>query len=174
MDQSSLNPYAPPSADVAQPIAATSTNELIPLWIWLAIAVVTSFFATPADPISMLIALAFGLVCFCVGAVLGSSLHVVFRLLPLVLWIAPASWLAFSFGGPYFAIGAAVYGLSSVGIGVWTYRRIQHGRLRIISCFCIGYVLGSFVGALGTAAGAVIAVILARRSLRMLDAPGDG
>ena len=173
MNQPSANPYAPPSVDVSQTTATTSTGELRPLWIWLGIAAVTSFFGTPADPISMLIALAFGLVCFCVGAILGSSLNLILRTLPLFLWIAPASWLALSFGGSYFAVGAAVYGLASIGIGVWACRRIQRGRLRIFSCFFAGYVLGSFVGAIGTVAGAVIAANLARRSLRMPDAPGD-
>jgi len=167
MDQQSENPYASPASDVSQRRVVSSNGELLPLWIWLAIAVIMSTCATPADPASMFIALAYGLVCLCVGAVLGSSLHLAPRALPLILWIVPAAWLALSFGNHYFAIGAAIYGAVSIWIGACACWRIQYGRLRILTCFCAGYVLGSVLGILGTVGGAVLAALLARRSLRI-------
>jgi hypothetical protein len=123
----------------------------------------------------MLIALAYGLVCFGVGSILGSSLHVLLRVLPLVLWVVPAIWFP-PFGGeryyPFYSALSAFYALVSIGIGAWACRSIQHGRLRILSSFCGGYVLGSIVGILGTVVGAVVATIVAKRCLRMPDVSG--
>lgn len=166
MDEPSANPYAPPTADTSQPVTASSTR-LHPLWIWLAIAAATSFFGTPADPISMLIALAFGLGCFCTGAMLGSSMPMVLRVFPFIAWSVPAVWLAGSLGHPYFIAGAVFYAAASVGIGYWTCGTIRVGRVRILVSFCAGYVLGSIFGILGTVGGAVLATMLAQRSMRV-------
>lgn len=166
MNEPSANPYASPTADTSIPSSHPSTR-LHPLWIWLGIAVVTSFFGTPADPISTLIALAYGLGCFCFGAILGSSIPAVLRVLPLIVWAVPAACLAMFFGHPYFIAGAIVYAAVSVAIGFWTCRSIHAGRLRLLASFCAGYVVGTTVGILGTIGGAVVATMLARRSLRM-------
>lgn len=97
------------------------------------------------------------------------------RVLPLILWVVPAVWLAILFHNAYFIVGAVFYGLISIGIGAWACRTIQHGRLRILASFCAGYLLGSMVcGVFGTVAGAVLATIVARRSLRMPDMSGGG
>ena len=169
MTQPTANPYAPPNADLLASATRIRDRQLLPLWIWLAIAVLTSFLGTPADPISLLIALAYGLVSFCVGAMLGSSLNMIVRVLPVIFWAIPAIFLAISSGGFYFFVGAVCCGLASIMIGFWSCRRIQRGRLRILAWFCAGYILGSIVGALGTVAGAVLGAILAKRSLPRPD-----
>jgi MFS family permease len=174
MDQTSANPYVSPHADKIDPDTVQSTNRLLPLWIWLAFAAVTSFFGTPADPISMLAALAYGLISFVVGAVLGSSLPVFLRVLPALLWAGLGLWLALSVSEPVYVAGHILYASVSIVIGAWTSRFIQRGRVRILAFFCTGYVLGSIVGIVGTVAGAVVATILAIRSLQQRDLGGDG
>ena len=70
----------------------------------------------------MLIALAYGLISFVVGAMLGSSLKMTVRILPVTVWIVPTVFLAFSSGGAYFVVGTLCYGLASTAIGFWACR----------------------------------------------------
>jgi hypothetical protein len=109
--------------------------------------------------------LAYGLISFSVGAILGSSLNTIARVIPAILWIIPAIPLALLNAGPYFIIGSFCYLVVSIAIGFWASRRIGNGRLRIILYFVVGYVLGSVVGPIGTIAGAVLGAVLAKRSL---------
>jgi MFS family permease len=166
MNDPSTNPYGlPPAAVVDDEAVPPDIHPLIPLWGWLAIAVATSFFGTPADPVSMLIALAYGLISFCVGAALASSLHIVVRVLPLIV-CATTFCLAIATDGPYRGVVAACYAAVSIGMGFWAYRGINNGRKRILSCFGAGYVVGSLLGPFGTIAGAVLGTLLAKGSLR--------
>ena len=80
MDEASANPYSSPAAEVSIPPRVTTFGELVPLWTWLTVAVLTAVFGTPADPICMLWALAYGLLSFCVGAVVGSRWHILLRI----------------------------------------------------------------------------------------------
>jgi MFS family permease len=194
--QQITNLYAPPPGEnLSHPTSAPS-RELHPLWIWLAIMVLTTFLGTPADPISKPLALAYGLLCFWVGYILGSRTRLILRLLPLVLCIAAAAWLT-SLTVHYHIAISACYGLMSIGIGMWANRRIQRGQLRIVACFSAGYAIGSLVGPLGTvlgaavgasdtlwwvlrqcplgtALGAVAGAVLARRSLSRPRLPDGG
>ena len=173
MDQPSANPYASPTADALQPKSGR-TPDVRPLWIWLAIAAGLSFFCTPADPFSTLLALAYGLGFFCVGSIFASSLHIVLRALPLIVWVVPAGWLALTFGHPYFILGAVFYALISIVMGYWAHRSIQIGRMHILTSFYVGYVLGSIFGVFGTVVVAALATIIARRSLRIPDVSSGG
>jgi hypothetical protein len=168
MTHQSTNPYAPPLADNATNDASRRYIELLPLWTWLFVVVLTSILGTPADPISMLIPLIFGLISFWVGAILGSKVHLIVRLLPLIPWIAVAAWFARG-GFDLFTIIVQCLGVISIVMGAWSSRRIRRGRFRIIGSFSVGYVLGTIAGPLGTAVGAVTATVLARRSVH---APG--
>lgn len=169
MNQPSANPYAPPSADASASAESSRDRQLIPLWIWLGVAVAISVLGTPADPISMLLALAYGLISFWVGAILSSPLNVIVRVIPGIIWIIPAIALAVMNVASYFMVVGLCYLVVSIVMGFWAWRRIRNRRLRIALCFSAGYVLGSVVGPLGTVAGAVIGAILAKRSLPKPD-----
>ncbi len=159
----SMNPY---EACVHVATRPATTSQLLPLWLWLGIAVGVSFFCTPADPVTVLLALAFGMICFGLGCVVGSHGHPVLRLFPLVLWGAVVVWLVLSDWGTYFVSVAVLYSLVSMVAAAWAFRSIEHGRIRILTSFCGGYVIGSFVGVLGTVAGAILGAFLAERSVR--------
>lgn len=160
---SSMNPYES-TAHVPPPLG--TIGGLLPLWTWLAVAAGVSFFCTPADPLSMLIALALGLLFFSLGCVVGSNWRPVLRLLPVVIWGVIVVWLSLSTNGWYFATGVAAYSLVSIVAGAWACRSIQHGRVRVLVSFCGGDVVGSFAGIVGTVAGAIIGVLLAKHSVK--------
>ena len=166
---SSVNPYASPKAEFGTAVVSTRGHRLFPLWIWLGIAVVASWLGTPADPQSMFIALAYGLVSFCAGAILGSSLNIIVRVVPVIIVVVPVIYFVLPDGG-YYAVVALCYVLACIPLGFWACRIIGSGRLRIISCFCAGYVLGTIaVPLLGTVVGAALGAILAKRSLPRAD-----
>jgi hypothetical protein len=146
-------------------------NRLAPLWSWLAVAIIASFFGTPADPVSMYIALAYGLLAFVVGCVLGSRLHLIVRGLALTLWLVPGIFVGL--GGVWFIGDMGCYGLLSLGMGIWAVRSIPYQCPRIISSFCLGYVVGSLAGIYGILAGAIIAVRLATRSSQAKEVARD-
>ena len=75
-------------------------------------------------------------------------------------------WLVLSDWGTYFVSVAVLYSLVSMVAAAWAFRSIEHGRIRILTSFCGGYVIGSFVGVLGTVAGAILGAFLAERSVR--------
>ena len=162
MNGQSTNPYASPNATV-DASTTRAKNSLIVLWVWLAVAVLAAIFATPADPISMLVALAYGLVLFCGGATLGSSQNV--GTWTLVIGVCVAAIIAFTFvsGGTFFVVPGTCYGVLSVGMGVWASRSITSGRVRILLSFSVGYIVGSLATPLGTVAGAVLCAVVANR-----------
>ena len=169
MTDPTTNPYAPPGFVPPSNLVPPRNADLLPLWIWLGIAVIASFVGTPADPVSMLIDLAYGLISFLVGAVLGSSLHIVLRCIPALLWCGVRltllqTPLATEFTA-YYATVHVSYMATSIAFGYWASRRLGTGRFRILLWFSIGYALGSVVCVIGTVAGAVTGAFLARRSL---------
>lgn len=143
-----------------------ATSRFHPLWIWLAFAIVTSVFGTPADPLSMLLASVFLLGCFCVGAIVAGSSSFVLRIISAVACSVPAAFFVSMFDHPYFVVGAGVTGAISIAMGAWACRLIHRGRLRILACFSAGYLVGSLVGLLGTIGGAIMAAAIAQSSLR--------
>ena len=161
MDEPSTNPYAPPTADSLPPPGVDFT-DLRPLWIWLAISAAIALLGTPADPISQLVALAYGLAFFCGGSILASRLPIVIRVVPLLLWLAPAGWLASSFGHVNVIIGAMIYALVSIVMGHRAHRSIHYRRGQILGAFYCGYVVGSLAGILGTIGGAVLMTLITR------------
>jgi hypothetical protein len=134
----------------------------MPLWIWLGMSVVTGFFGTPADPVSVLTFLSIGLVYFWAGAILASSLNIVIRVLPAILCIVAAIPFV---GVGFHGVVLLSYCAGSMLFGFWASRSIDTGRFRIIACFSAGYVLGCVFGA-------VLGAILAKGSLR--EHSGDG
>jgi hypothetical protein len=150
----------------------TSKYQLLPLWIWLAMAVLTSFLGTPPDPWSMLMALAYGLLSFGIGAMLGSSLHVLLQILLLAVWVT-ITCLPIIWGGDrhiMLSFAATCYGLASIAMGIWACCCFRSGRLRILSGFCIGYAMGLiFFDPLGPIVGAVLGALLAKRFLPLAD-----
>jgi len=168
MNHSQANPYAAPNAEPAASSDNPADHQMLVLWSWLGVAVAISFLATPADPVSMLIALAYGLMSFWVGAILGSSLNVFARVIPAVIWIIPAVFFALGMASYFLAVWIA-YPIISIVMGFWAWRRISNGRLRVILLFSAGYVLGSLFGPLGTVGGAVLGGILAKKSLGRND-----
>ena len=171
MDQ---NPYASPESDPPELPHQSNSGELLPLWIWLAGSVLASWLSAPADPISMIMALGCGLVCFCAGAVLGSRVYL--GMLAAIICLALSALLpvvSFGWGWPYSAVVSVVYGFVSIVAGAWACRSIQHGRLRILISFSLGYVIGCLFGVLGVVVGAVAGAILAKRSLVKLSAPSS-
>lgn len=169
MTDPTTNPYAPPGFVPPSNLAPPGNADLLPLWIWLGIAIFASFVGTPADPVSMLIDLAYGLISLWVGAVLGSSLPVALRCLPALLWCGVhvallRTPLASEFP-VYFAFVHVSYLTTSVVLGYLTSRRIGTGTFRVLMWFSVGYALGSVACVIGTVAGAVVGAVLARRSL---------
>ena len=175
MNQSSANPYVSPSAEAVRSPNSIASQQLTLLWIWLAIAVVASFLGTPADPLSMFVALGYGLISFCLGAVCGLRGRIVLRGMSLILWIVIAIAYCFLYRGHFFLfVVSSLYGIISFAFGFWVCRRIQYGRLRILLSFSTGYLIGSMLGPLGTVAGAAVGAILAKRSLKMSEELDDG
>lgn len=169
MNHSQANPYAAPNAEPTASSDNPPDRQMLVLWIWLGVAVAISFLGTPADPVSMLIALAYGLISFWVGAILGSSLNMIARVISAVIWIIPAVVFALAGVASYFLTVGIGYLVISIVMGFWTWRRINNGRLRIILFFSAGYVLGSVLGPPGTVGGAVLGGILAKKSLAKTD-----
>jgi hypothetical protein len=172
MHESVPNPYASPTPISDSDRAGASKNHLRPLWIWLAAGTLMPFFGTPADPVSMLIAMAYGLVSFCIGCVLGSSASVWLRGLCLVLWLAPSGSIGLGFSS-FFLGDMLLFGLASSAMGVWACRSLEARRLRILASFAAGFIAGSFAGLIGTVGGAVLATLLANRSLPRSDASNE-
>ncbi|MCE9547452.1 MAG: hypothetical protein K8T25_18425 [Planctomycetia bacterium] len=167
MTQPTLNPYASPATEPPtlpfQP--RVSNGELRPLWTWLTIALLISAFVAPADPFSMLLSLAYGLLCFWAGCIAGSRTNVIVRIAVLILWLIAAIAIDVSIRQTFAAI-AAFYGLASIVCGAWAFRRLGEGRLRILALFSAGYFLGSVLGPLGTAGGSVLGALVARKLVR--------
>jgi hypothetical protein len=111
----------------------------------------------------MLLALAYGLLCFWVGIVLGSRIHIVLRFLPLALFIAGAMWAVAVANWDFHLAVLLGYGVVSIASGAWAFRTIQRGRLRILAGFSTGYALGTIAGAEGTILGAVLGTWLVQR-----------
>jgi hypothetical protein len=176
MTEPTENPYLAPRINAAR----GSLHMLRPLWIWAVVSALTSLLGAQQDPIAMILVLAFGLISFCTGTVLASTLHVAIRVLPLV----SVAILTFSYTAhdTYIATAAVCYGLLCVGMGAWACKEIRFGHLRILSSFCGGYAFGSIPIALTTTIGAIwattlgafaataiatVAAIYAKRSLGM-------
>ncbi len=139
---------------------------LWPLWIWLVIAAVTSVLGTPADPYSMLVALAYGLVCFWVGVVLATGSWLVLRIVPLVLFVAAALWVATVAEWDLHLGVIFLYGVVSIACGVWCYLTIHDRPLCTLTGFSLGYGLGIIAGPPGSILSASLGVWLARRLCR--------
>ena len=165
MSESSDNPYAAPNSTESIRATEQRSNRFGPLWGWLVVAVLAGYFGTPADPVSMLIALAYGLASFCVGCVLGSLLDLRLRVLILILWLVPGAFVGVILSGVFFIGDMACFALLSIGMGFWACQALRYGRLRILAAFCVGFVIGSFAGLIGTVFGAVTATMLANRSM---------
>lgn len=166
MDSSPPNPYASPQT-TAEPLSAKQQRpSLWLLWVWVILAVSASLIVSPADPISIWLALAFGLLAFGVGAVQAASLPRAVRLVPLIAWLIGAGALTTIWGGMGGTmVGIGIYGLGSIGLGWCASARLSEGRTRIVLAFCAGYVFGSILGPLGTIAGAITGALLARGTL---------
>ena len=83
----------------------------------------------------------------------------------MVLWGVPAVALAVLDVGVFFIPIELFYCVASIAIGYWACRSISRGRFRIIFCFATGYVVGTVLGLIGVAGGAVVGAILANRSM---------
>ena len=183
MTEPSRNPFAPPRSDPNARLHLGEQEEtlppreqsLLPLWSWLTVSALTPFLAVPADPVSILITMEYGLASFCAGAVHGSSLSVGLRGGALGGWLLFTTTWVFQnrFHLSYLVLGVVAYGAFSVGMGKWASREIKIGRCRIISCFCVGYALGILLGAFGAIGGAGLGAVLARLSLRASDVTED-
>lgn len=154
---------------------SSEQSFLLPLWIWVVMAVVISYLGMPGDPLTHLLALAYSLVSFCTGAMYASSLRRFARMLPLAAWVLLmvllACWLLSLGRVHYSAWMLLCCATVSIGMGFWACRRIKTGRLRTLSGFCAGYAAGALCGAwgfgpaLGTAATALLGGLLAHRTL---------
>lgn len=165
MDSSPQNPYASPQTAAEFLPAEQQRPSLWHLWVWLILAVSVSLWGSPADPISIWLALAFGLLAFGVGAVQAASLPRVVRLVFLIAWLIAVGGLSIWGGVSATMVGAWIYGLGSIGLGWTASARLSEGRTRIVFAFCAGYVFGSILGPLGTIAGAITGALLARGTL---------
>ncbi len=139
---------------------------LRPLWVWLVIAGVASIAGTPADPYSMLVGLAYGLICFWVGIVLATEVWLVLRIVPLVLFVAAAVSLVIVAEWDFNLGVMLCYGVVSIAYGVRCYRAIRDRPLCTLTGFSLGYVLGIVAGPPGSIFGALLGVWLARRLSR--------
>lgn len=139
----------------------------MPLYIWLGSAVVVFVLDTPADPISILPAMASGLATLWIGMVIGSSINLTIRILFAVIWGIPVVLLAFVSTGSYAAVGLLCHSLAGLNFGFWMCRRFERGAFRLMAYLSVGYVLGSVLGIMGAV---FLGAILAERSLSRLNA----
>lgn len=167
------NPYRPPG-ETFRPPAPETEYSLAPIWSWLAIAILTTIFGVPADPLSALVCLGWGLIFFLVGVFLGTSASVVLRVLIVLGLCQVGAYVALTYvrmgrGPPIeWAILATVgwcYTVASISCGHWASWKVGPGMRRIVLCFGAGYTLGLLLGPLGVIAGSVAGVSLARKSL---------
>jgi hypothetical protein len=175
MNEPRVNPYAAPnSVGTVQPQFG-SAGSLGPLWIWLGFAVLMWFCVAMLNPAFMFIALVYGLISFCAGAISTSSLPLLLRMLSLMAWITYTGRLLRASDGLAYGLLWACIGLVSIGMGIWAYRKISDGRVRIFTCFCLGYILGAILlGVIGTVAGATFGALIARRWLQRHATASDG
>ncbi|QDU54689.1 hypothetical protein [Aeoliella mucimassa] len=169
MNQPSTNPYASPR-DEQLDSRAVSTKAMMPMRLWLLVAVVGSLLGSPADPLSMLLAMASGLALFCGGVIAGSRLPLVLRGVAIVasvlLWATMIPWTG-DYALMYAGINTA-YAIASLAMGCWT-ARSEGYRPAILIGFSLGFLLGSLFGPLGMAGGAVLGAYLGSRSSTKTD-----
>jgi len=170
MSELSCNQCATPDSNRD---AAENAVRFWPLWVWLVIALVTSWFGTPADPYSMLVALAYGLVCFWVGVVLAAGRCLVLRIMPLVLFVAAAVSLLIAAGWDFNLGVMLCYGVVSIVCGAWGYRVIHDRPLRILPGFSVGFALGRVAAPPGPVLSALLGIWLARLFPRRREPVGQ-
>ena len=164
MERIDDNPYAWPTDTEKRPASAPIENDGLPLWRWLAFVTLNSVLMRPPDLLSSYIILLIAIVSFGGGTLFGSPLRLAARLLQLLLAIAAAVALSLAFFADH-RIFTTILILTSIGMGAWASRSIPLGRARIVGAFCAGYVVGSVFLILGAAIGAVVATLIAQRSL---------
>lgn len=163
------NPFASPETLQSRKPPSSVYRDLIPLWIWLGVSVVGSIAITPADPISMLMILLPSVISLWVGLALVTTTSRVIQVALFILIIAPIAWLAmpivmfYPWGGPCYV------GLN-VSLGTYAAWCLGNRRLKVISYFTIGFLLGSIMMCFGTITGAVLATLLA---VRTSETPSD-
>lgn len=163
MEDSSQNPFASPITPQAKKPQIDRYRELIPLWIWLGITVVGSIAITPSDPISMLLVLLPSVASLWVGLGLVTTNSRVVQAVLIFLIIIPIAWLAMHIA-IFYPWGGPLYVGVNFSLGTFAAWRLGNRRLKVISYFTVGFVIGSPMMCFGTIAGAIVATLLAVRT----------
>ena len=162
MNQQPDNPFASPAMGQTEHPQSSVYHELIPLWVWLGVAVVASVVFTPSDPISMLFILLPSLILLWVGLGLVTAKSRIVQVPLLLLVIAPLILLAM-YVGIFNTWTAAWYVAINTSLATFAAWRLGDRRWKVITYFTIGYLLGSLLLATGTIAGAIVATLMAVR-----------
>lgn len=163
MTDISENPFASPESSQDEHPQSSVYRDLIPLWTWLGVTVVGSVGITPADPVSMLLVLLPSVVSLWVGLGLVTSQSRILQAILLLLVVAPIAWLAMHIA-VFYPWGGLLHVGMNVSLATFAAWRLGKRRLKVLTYFSIGFLLGSFLMCFGTIAGAVLGSLLAVRS----------
>ena len=160
------NPYAPPHADVASH-SVTRGNRLLYIWIWLPTAIFGAMLATPADFLSILLAMAFALPCFLVGVAWGSELSEKSRWTLIIVCsilsglLAAVTWYSM---GPDFIVIAILFTIVNVALGYKSGGSVLHNRFRIFGALVVSFTIGLLLGPIGIIILTVPSVLIANHN----------
>ena len=84
-----------------------------------------------------------GLFTFWIGALAGSTMHVVVRGAAIVAWLVLTVFMGQANLPSYLPVVSAAYFAVSIAMGAWAVRSLGRGRFRILTWFSLGYLVGS-------------------------------
>ena len=166
-----INPYAPPDVDVESD-STTRSNRLLYIWIWLPTAIFGAMLATPADFLSMLMALAFALPCFLVGVAWGSDLSRKSRwIFTIALSILSGLFAAMTWNsmGPIYSVIAIFFTIVNISLGYKSGVSVVRNRFRIFGTLVVSFTLGLLLGPIGIIILVVPSVLIANRNAQPIN-----
>jgi hypothetical protein len=142
------------------------------IWIWIPTAIFGAMLATPADFLSMLLALAFALPCFLVGVAWGAQLSEKLRWIVTIVCsivsglLAAATWYSM---GPVFIAIAGLFTIANITLGYKSGVSVLHNRFRIFGSLVVSFTIGLLLGPIGIIILTVPSVLIANRNVQPLS-----
>lgn len=142
------------------------------IWIWLPTAIVGAMLTTPADILSMLLAMAFALPCFLVGVAWGSELSEKSRSIIMIVCsilsglIAAATW--YSMDAMQIAI-AILFTMVNMMLGYKSGVSVLYHRRRVFGALVASYAFGLMLGPIGIIILTVPSVLIANRNSQSMS-----
>lgn len=123
-------------------------------------------FVTPADPLSMAIAMAVALSCFLLGVIWAAVLKAPVLGPTLIAFSLSASVLALALL-PSPTSTLILFHTANVVLGVFACRLVIQGRRLIFSVLGVAFMLGFLLGPVGVVILTVLGVIVANRNINL-------